>query len=144
MRLGDCKAPGAVMDGFGMARRVGHGLISPLGPGAWGHDEVWSRGGKGSRGRIGAKGHAAASVDGPRSGEAQGFILSLIKSRAPARSVHATGRGHVGQEHSHHLPPAHARSSYKHSSATRSRGLISRSGGHGGGGWRWRGLLSSV
>jgi len=24
MRLGDCKAPGAVMDGFGMARRVGH------------------------------------------------------------------------------------------------------------------------
>jgi hypothetical protein len=35
MSLGDCKAPGAVMDGFWVARRVGHGLISPLGPPAW-------------------------------------------------------------------------------------------------------------
>jgi hypothetical protein len=54
MSLGDCKAPGAVMDGFWVARRVGHGLISPLGSRAWGHDEVWSRGGKGSMGAMGA------------------------------------------------------------------------------------------
>jgi hypothetical protein len=52
MSLGDCKAPGAVMDGFCVARRVGHGLIFPLGPRAWGHDEVWSTGGKRSMGDV--------------------------------------------------------------------------------------------
>jgi hypothetical protein len=79
MSLGDCKAPGTVADVFWVARRVGHGLIFPLGPRAWNHDEVWARGGKGSMGGVGAR-RPAAEVRRRRRGEAQRFILYLIKA----------------------------------------------------------------
>jgi hypothetical protein len=86
MSLGDCKAPGTVADGFWVARRVGHGLIFPLGPRAWGHDEVWARGGKGSMGGVGAR-RPAAEVRRRRRGEAQRFILYLIKAGLPRSSL---------------------------------------------------------
>ncbi len=41
------------MANWWMARRVGHGLISSLGPRAWARDAVWSRSGKGSMGGVG-------------------------------------------------------------------------------------------
>ena len=40
----------SALGGWWLARRVGHGLISLLGPRAWGRDEVWSGDGKGSMG----------------------------------------------------------------------------------------------
>jgi hypothetical protein len=66
MSLGDCKAPGTVVEGWWVARRVGHGLISPLGPRAWGHDEVWSSGGKASMWAWGQGGRRGKRLGPPR------------------------------------------------------------------------------
>ncbi|MGI8425572.1 MAG: hypothetical protein ACR2M4_03045 [Actinomycetota bacterium] len=52
-----------MVDSSWVARRVGHGLIFPVGPRAWDPEEVWSSGGKGSMGDIGARRPAAGSED---------------------------------------------------------------------------------
>jgi len=65
MSLGDCTAPWTVVGGWWVVRHVDHGLISPLGPLAWGQNEVWSRSGKGSMGAK-AQGPPRKRVGRPR------------------------------------------------------------------------------
>jgi hypothetical protein len=76
MSLGDCMVAGTVVDGWWLAWRVGHDRISPLAARAWDHDEVWSKGGKGSNGGRGRKAACGRVRRRRRSGEAQGFIYT--------------------------------------------------------------------
>ena len=80
MSLGDCKAPGAVVDGWWVAWRVGHDLISLLGPGLGILMKYGQGAGRGQWGH-GRKPACGGVRRRRRSGEAQGFILYLTKAR---------------------------------------------------------------
>lgn len=91
MSLGECKAPRAVVGGWWVARRVGHSLISLLGPGAWAGDEVSSTGVKGSMGRGRKAGSGGVRRQSSGRGGA-GVQASHRKSGGPV----ARGKGGSG------------------------------------------------
>jgi hypothetical protein len=112
MSLGDCMVAGTVVDGWWLAWRVGHDRISPLAARAWDHDEVWSKGGKGSMGDVGARRPAAGSEDVAGAGSSctsyagqstDGCFTPLpeyeldqqVNSQAPSHSPHRSAdQGH--------------------------------------------------